>query len=696
MQSRWVDAEARKLVEEFTEIGEDFALRLYTSRLIGAESALVLHGGGNTSFKSSAVDAFGESVEVLYIKGSGHDLEHIGEAGFPAVRLAGLVRLRELEALDDAMMNAETNRARVDPGGPTPSVELLLHAFLPHRYVDHSHADAILALTNQPDGEARVRSLFGERIGWVPYTMPGFELAKHAAEVFEKNPDCEGLVLERHGLFTFGDDARESYERHVSIADTAERHILEQVEGRRILDARPVVAMREPGEVAPLLRGALAAVTGDPDRPLRPPILEHRISNEIQHFAAAELGAALCSQPPITPDHALRTKGPYLFIDRPPYADEAALADTLRGEVERYRHEYRQYFERNRSRAAPGIEMIDPTPRVVVLPGLGIFATGQTRRAARIAADIAEHSIRTKIWASTIGMYAGISEQDLFDMEYWPPERAKLDSAVALPLEGRVALITGGAGAIGEGIARVLLDAGACVTLLDCDEERLEAARTRLDSDSCEVTTVDVTDDVGLRDGFRFCASQFGGVDLIVPNTGVAVAGSLEELDPDEFQRAVDVNLTGAFLTLQEGLRVLRSQAIGGDVVMISTKNVPAPGAEFGAYSASKAGAHQLGRVAAAEAAAIGVRVNMVNADAIFGSDENPSGLWESVGPARAEARGIDPAELADFYRDRNLLKTRVTPEHVGRAVLFFATRQTPTTGAALPVDGGLPDATPR
>jgi rhamnulose-1-phosphate aldolase/alcohol dehydrogenase len=696
MQNRWDDADARELVEHFAELEEAFALRIYTSRLIGGESALVLHGGGNTSFKSRAVDVFGEPFDVLYVKGSGHDLEQIGPEGFPGVRLASLVRLRELEALDDKAMNAEANRARLDPEGPTPSVELLLHAFLPHRYVDHSHADAILALTNQPDGEARVRALYGDRIGWVPYTMPGFELAKRASEVFEKNPDCEGLVLERHGLFSFGDDARQSYERHVAIADAAECHILEQVEGRRILDARPVLAMREAAEVVPLLRGALATATGDSDRPFQPCVIEHRASDEIHHFAASEMAAALCAQPPITPDHALRTKGPYLLVERPPYANEEALAATLRAEVERYRHEYRQYFERNRSRAGAGIEMIDPTPRVVVLPGLGVFATGQTRRAARVAADIAEHTIRAKIWASTIGLYAGISDEELFDMEYWPPERAKLDAATPPPMAGRVALITGGAGAIGEGIARVLLDAGACVALIDHDEERLEAARARLDSDSCEGVAVDVTDEIAVRDGFRFAAEQFGGVDLIVPNAGVAVTGSLETLDPDEFQRAIDVNLGGVFLTLREGLRMLRSQAIGGDVVLISTKNVTSPGAEFGAYSASKAGGHQLGRVAALEAAPIGVRVNMVNADAVFGSEENPSGLWESVGPARAEARGIEPSELAAYYRDRNLLKAPVTAEHVGRAVLFFATRQTPTTGAAIPVDGGLPDATPR
>jgi len=638
---------------------------------------------------------FGESIDVLCVKGSGADLAGIDAAGFAPLSLSELVRLRELESLDDADLLAVIQRARLDPESPAPSVELLLHAFLPHRYVDHSHSDAILALTNQPDGEGLVRSLFGDRIGWVPYAMPGFELAKRAAEIYEKSPDSEGLVLEKHGLFTFGDDAQQSYERHVSIADAAERHILEQVEGRRILDARPVISMREPVDVMPLLRGALASHTGDPDRPFRPVVIEHRASDEIHHFAAADLGPALAAQAPVTPDHAIHTKGSYLFVERPPYGDEEALAATLRGEVERYRHEYRQYFERNRSRLRGDAEMADPMPRVVILPGLGLFASGESRQAARIAADIAEHGIRTKIWASTIGMYAGLAEADVFDVEYWALERAKL-RAVPGPLTGRVALVTGGAGAIGEGVARALLDAGSCVALLDRDEERLDAARERLDSDACEGIAVDVTDEFAVREGFRFAVEQFGGVDLVVPNAGIAVTGTLESLDLEDFQRAVDVNLTGSFLTIREALLLLRRQATGGDVVMISTKNVPSPGAEFGAYSASKAGGHQVARVAAIEAASIGVRVNMVNADAVFGGDENPSGLWETVGPARAEARGIDPSELAEFYRGRNLLKTRVTPEHVGRAVLFYATRQTPTTGSSLPVDGGLPDASPR
>ncbi len=306
------------------------------------------------------------------------------------------------------------------------------------------------------------------------------------------------------------------------------------------------------------------------------------------------------------------------------------------------------------------------------------------------------HTVRTKIWAASIGQYEGLSEGDLFDMEYWSLEQAKLGRSVPPPLQGQVALVTGGAGAIGEGVGRALLRAGANLLLVVKDEARLAAERERIVDDRCETVCADVTDEGDVRDAFLRAAELFGGVDIVVVNAGVARAGALADLELEDFEAVSDVNLKGAFLTLREALFQMRRQATGGSIVLVSTKNVFAPGAEFGAYSASKAGAHQLGRVAALEGAALGVRVNLVNADAVFGGPENPSGLWQGVGPARAAARGVAPADLEEFYRNRNLLKARVTPEHVGRAVVFFACQDTPTTGAVLPVDGGLPDAFPR
>jgi NAD(P)-dependent dehydrogenase (short-subunit alcohol dehydrogenase family) len=468
------------------------------------------------------------------------------------------------------------------------------------------------------------------------------------------------------------------------------------MEDRRPLDARPVVAMREWKEIASVVRGALAVRTGDLDRPFRRFVLEHRNSNEILHFAAAEQGPELAATAPITPDHVIRTKGPYLFLERPPYGNLEALSTRLREEIDAFRSAYVKYFDRNVAAKGVTRTMLDPTPRVLVLPGIGLVAVGETRRAARIAADIAVHTVRAKIWATSVGRYEGLPEADLFDMEYWSLEQAKLGRAVAAPLEGQVALVTGGAGAIGEGVARELLRAGANVVLLDKDEARLDTVRERLGGDRCEGVYGDVTDEGDVRDAFLRAAELFGGVDIVVVNAGIARTGALVDLALEDFEAATDVNLKGAFLTLREAMFQMRRQGTGGSIVMISTKNVFAPGAEFGAYSASKAGAHQLGRVAALEGAALGVRVNLVNADAVFGSPENPSGLWQEVGPGRAAARGVAAEDLEEFYRNRNLLKARVTPEHVGRAVVFFACQETPTTGAVLPVDGGLPDAFPR
>ncbi|MFQ5698129.1 MAG: bifunctional aldolase/short-chain dehydrogenase [Myxococcota bacterium] len=698
MQSEWSDAEAQHFVERCADVGREVALRVYTSRLIGREPDLVLHGGGNTSLKGRGRDACGHEIDVIYVKGSGWNLASIEPAGLPALDLAALRRLRELEALDDETMVAELRRALLDPvKAPNPSVETLLHAFLPQRFVDHSHADAILVLTNQPDGAARIRAVFGDRVAFVPYVMPGFELAVRAAEALEKAPEVDGLVLEKHGLFSFGEDARTSYERHVALVDRAERAVEGEIEGRRPLDARPVVAMRSAGEVAPLVRGALAEPTGDPDRPWRRWILEHRSSGEIAHFAASEQAEALCAAPPITPDHVIRTKGRYLWLARPPYNDEEDLAEALRASVAAYRSDYREYFERNQRRTGRALQMLDPTPRVVVLPGVGLFALGETRRAARIAADIAEHSIRAWTRAAMIGHYQGIREAELFDMEYWSLEQAKLArGGPRPPLSGCVALVTGGAGAIGEGIARRLLHSGATVTLVDRDGERLAGTRERLADERCETFECDVSDAIELARAFEQSAALFGGVDLVVANAGIAEAGRLEDLEPERFERALQGNTTGTFLTLREALRQLRRQGTGGDIVLISTKNVFAPGAGFGAYSASKAGAHQLARIAALEGAEIDVRVNAINADAVFGGPDNRSGLWEQVGPERARARGLTVEELEEFYRRRNLLRARVTPEHVGDAVVFLAGRSTPTTGAVLPVDGGLPEAFPR
>jgi rhamnose utilization protein RhaD (predicted bifunctional aldolase and dehydrogenase)/NAD(P)-dependent dehydrogenase (short-subunit alcohol dehydrogenase family) len=585
-------------------------------------------------------------------------------------------------------------------------VETLLHAFLPHRFIDHTHADIALVVTNQPAAEqaAMVRDAFGPRWAIVPYVMPGFALAKLAAEVYERDPDVEGLVLLNHGLFTFDDDARTAYERMIAGVDRAERFVAERVRaaGRTTVGVTTDLgrARAAAARLGPILRSALAEPSGDADRPWRRMVLEYRVTDEALTLLARSDASALALENPLTPDHVIRTKGPALFLAAPlPMDDDGALRERVFTGVRHFREAYDGYFSTHAARARTQITKLDATPRVVLVPGVGIFAAGRTKTDARIAADIAEHTIRAKGLANDIGRYRALPEPDLFDMEYWVLEQAKLGKAKDAPLAGQVAMVTGAAGAIGFGIAKQLVAAGAHVVLTDIDGERLDSACRDLDPKARGAVAglvMDVTDEESVAAGFVETCRLYGGLDLLVLNAGVAHVSALEDLDPAALRRVIDVNLVGYFLVLREAARLLRRQGLGGNVVVNSSKNVFAPGADFGAYSASKAGAHQLGRIAALELAGAGVRVNMINADAVFGDATRPSGLWQEVGPARARSRGLDPSALQDYYRQRNLLRVAVTPEHVGNAVVFFASNLTPTTGATLPVDGGVAEAFPR
>ncbi len=700
MHSRWNDAGAREAVAQFGAAGTDLALRVYTSRLLGSDPDLVLHGGGNTSVKTTVRDRFGAELRVLCVKGSGADLSEVGPEGLPALEVDKLLRLRELRQLDDDGMVAEVRRCLLDPGAPNPSIEALLHAFLPHRFVDHTHADAICALTNQPDGAKLVREALGGDVLVLPWIMPGFPLAKAVAEAFAKQPDCRGIVLMHHGLLTFGDDARTSYERTIELVDRAERFVAQRVGrtapmlqgGASVLDAaaRADFLARH----LPALRGAVATVMQrswgpEPQRV----VAEVRATDEAASFGAHEASRVLCESGPATPDHVIRTKGRYLHLTRAEVADR----DRLHARVAEFRAWYQRNFEQcAKPRGAKAI--LVNTPVVVLVEGCGIVAFQPTRKAARIAADIAEHTIRVWAQGHAMGRYTALSEAELAEMEYWPLELRKLGKASQPALHGMVALVTGAAGAIGCGIAEVLLEQGACVVATDVDAARLGAAAARLRAHRAQLHTVvaDTATAQGVAAAFREAVLAFGGIDIVVPNAGIARTGTIEELDVAAFAQVQQVNVQGTMLVLQQAARVLREQGTGGSVVVQASKNTFAPGAGFGAYSASKAAALQLGRIAAIEFAAMGVRVNMVNADAVFGDDDVPSQLWAEVGPERMRARGLDPAGLREHYRQRSLLKVSVTPRHVGEAVAFFAQGRTPTTGAVLPVDGGLPEAFPR
>jgi rhamnose utilization protein RhaD (predicted bifunctional aldolase and dehydrogenase)/NAD(P)-dependent dehydrogenase (short-subunit alcohol dehydrogenase family) len=702
MQNRWSDEAASRLVAQYgPKWGEDLALRTYSSRLLGAEESLVLHGGGNTSVKSYVTNVLGEQVPALYVKASGYNLVDIEPQGHSAVDLEFLKRLRALENLSDAAMADEFRAHLFNPHAPTPSIEALAHAFLPHKFIDHTHADAMLALTNQSEARKRVQEAMGEDVIVLDYAKPGFKLAKAAAAAYESRSKSRGMVWLRHGLVTWGKTARESYEATIELVTRAEQYLAQRATRPLVVQVSTPSALAEKRllTVAPLVRGLLAESSGDADRPYCRVILQSLTDRETLNFVDSDRGKRIALSPPLTSDHLIRTKALPLWLDSPAYEDPARLRQQLATALEDYTAAYQAYIERNSAHLPEGLKTFDPLPRVLLLPGLGAICSGKNVQAAKIARDITAHTLAVKAQIAAMGTYEGLSESQLFEMEYHTLQHAKLGRRDDLPLAREVALITGAAGAIGSAIAQGLLENGCHVAVTDLPGQALENLVTELKGtfgDRVLGVALDVTDAASVAQGFEIIIKTWGGVDLIIVNAGIALVSSLEEMKLEAFQKLERVNTEGTLLTLSEAGRHFKYQGTGGDIVLISTKNVFAPGAKFGAYSATKAAAHQLARIASLEMAEIGVRVNMVSPDAVFSHGTRRSGLWAEVGPDRMRARGLDEKGLEEYYRKRNLLKVQVTAEHVARAVLFFATRQTPTTGATIPVDGGLPDSTPR
>jgi rhamnose utilization protein RhaD (predicted bifunctional aldolase and dehydrogenase)/NAD(P)-dependent dehydrogenase (short-subunit alcohol dehydrogenase family) len=703
MKNQWSDQAAAEFAARYGErFGEDLALRTYSSRLLGAEPALVLHGGGNTSVKGFCSNVFGERVEALFIKASGLDLATIEPDGHVAVDLAYLRRLRAVPDLSDQEIVNELRAHLFHPQAPTPSIETPVHAFISKRFVDHTHADAILALTNQPDGERHVRAALGDAVVVLPYVVAGFRLSKVVADACEANPAAPAMVWMRHGITTWGESARESYARMIELVSRAEEY-LDRRRRRAPVSTRITPAQtaeRRVAFAAPLVRGLLATPSGNPDRPFRRLVLRPLVCPEVLQVVDSKHGREIALSPPLTADHLIRTRVLPAWVGAPDYDDEVRLRAQVAETLKRYADEYQAYVARHASRLPPGVEPFAPSPRVILMPGLGAFCAGEDAHAARIVSDITLHTLVAKTRIAAMGSsYEGLDEAQLFDMEYRVLQHAKIRNDFEPSLAGQVALVTGAAGAIGSAICERLLQHGAHVAVTDLPGPRLDDLVADLLGrfpDRVTGVPVDVADSGSVAAGFDAINRAWGGVDQIVINAGLAHVSGLEEMDVERFRNLARVNVDGTLLLLREGARHLKRQGTGGDVVLISTKNVFAPGARFGAYSATKAAAHQLARIASLELAEHDVRVNMVAPDGVFSHGQRYSGLWAEVGPDRMRARGLDPAGLEEYYRQRNLLKARVTAEHVANAVLFFLTRATPTTGATLPVDGGLPDATPR
>lgn len=702
MENAFNEDEAAELVASLPSLPQDLAMRIYTSRLLGVQPALVLHGGGNTSVKLSNTNIFGDIEEILYVKGSGADLGGITAPGFVGLSLSCIKRLRSLEKLSDDAMENQLKINKIDHNSPDPSVEALLHAFLPYKYVDHTHADSILQLTNQPDGQDIVHQVLGSKVAFLPYIVSGLPLAKAVIECYENHQDAQAIIIAYHGIFTFGDTAKIAYDRMIAYVTLAESYIKSKtLEQACNLEPdhrhKPNIAEQQVARCMQIVRGACSYIDDQSKR--RRFLMEMRCSPDVIAASLSKNAEQYCQTGVITPDHAIWTKNKFAYVNAVP-AQDSDLEKLVNETIAAYKIDYEKYFQDNIKAKNVHKKALDAFPRVFLIAGIGVLALGVDRRAAGIAADIAEHTLTVKRGAENIGTYHAISEAHVFDMEYWSLQQKKLDKQIALQLQGQVALVTGAGGAIGFGIAERLLAAGAVVVLADIDYTTLRNTHAilaqRYRHDRIITMVFDVTDFAAVEAAFAKISRWLGGIDIVVPNAGIAHVAKLEDLEPSRFEAVVAVNLMGVFNLIKAVTPMFRRQGTGGHIVLISSKNVPDPGAAFGAYSASKAAAHQIAKIAALELAELGVSVNMVNPDAVFGDDEVPSKLWDLIGPDRMKARGLDPAGLKDYYRQRNLLKIAVKPEHVGNVVVFFASDLSPTTGATLPVDGGVPAAFPR
>jgi rhamnulose-1-phosphate aldolase/alcohol dehydrogenase len=671
----------------------------YRSNLLGADRALANIGGGNTSAKEAVTDHVGRQVRVLWVKGSGTDLATITATGFPGLRLDELLPLEGHVELDDAEMVAYLLRCGLRPDQPRPSIETLLHAFVSATHVDHTHPDAVIALTSTPDGRRLAQDAFGDEAVWLDYQRPGFDMSRRIAVLLREHPEARAVLLERHGLVTWGETGEESYEATIEFVSRAARAIDTGARGRFGLGGQRVAELGDEtgqallSQALPALRGALLI---DTERL----VLEVDRSPEAIAFASSVRAPEVSQVGAPCPDHLINTKHRPLVVDFDPAADGAAeLAAAFRRGVEEFSGWYRGYYERNlddETRQFP----IDPAgPRVILVPGLGIVTTGSDAGRARVSRDLYHRAISVQDAADALGGFRSLSEAEAFAIEYWPLERYKLAQAPpAGELAGRIAVVTGGASGIGRAAARALAARGAHVVVADinaagavdvADEIVAERGLRR-----AVAVHIDVTDEHAVVELAQRAVLEYGGLDILVASAGLATSAPITETTVDEWERNFAVLARGYFLASREAFRVLIEQGRGGSVVFVGSKNALVAGANAAAYSAAKAASLHLARCLAEEGGPHGIRVNTVNPDAVI----HDSGIWSSDWKAeRASTYGVTEDDLQSFYRKRTKLGVDVYPDDVAEAIAFFAgPRSNKSTGNLINVDGGVTAAYPR
>jgi rhamnose utilization protein RhaD (predicted bifunctional aldolase and dehydrogenase)/NAD(P)-dependent dehydrogenase (short-subunit alcohol dehydrogenase family) len=655
MKSLWNDREA-------ANYKGDLALRVYTSRLLGRDPSLVLHGGGNTSVKIRQQNLVGDLEDVLYVKGSGWDLATIEEAGFAPVRMAHLLKLAKLPTLTDSQMVNELKSQMVNASAPSPSVETILHATLPYRYVDHTHADAVVTITNTADGLARIQEIYGEQVVIIPYVMPGFDLARVCAEKFAATagPQTIGMVLMNHGIFSFGETAMESYERMIDLVNQAEVYLQQQQAW-----GLPSLPVKSAEAATRTLRHDLAQLRAEVAQGAGcPVILSCDRSAEALAFAQRNDVAQIAQQGPATPDHVIRTK----------------RLPLIGRDVDGYGQDYAAYFSRHNPQAKIPKTMLDPAPRVILDSELGLCTVGRTARDAGVVSDIYHHTMEIIQRSTLLGGYQALPAEDIFEVEYWELEQAKLAKGGSPPLfAGEIMLVTGAASGIGRACVQAFLERGSAVVGLDInpdvEQQHKSAAFLGL--------TCDVTDREALSAALETAVRRFGGLDMLVLNAGIFPASArVDQISQDAWQRTFALNLEANLGLMQLCYPLLKLAPRGGRVVVIGSKNVPAPGPGAAAYSASKAALNQLARVTALEWGQDGIRINSIHPNSVF-----DTGIWtDEVLTSRANHYGLS----VEDYKRNNVMRVEITSQDVAAmAVAMCGPLFAKTTGAQVPLDGG-------
>ncbi|GAB0119330.1 bifunctional rhamnulose-1-phosphate aldolase/short-chain dehydrogenase [Acidisoma sp. 7E03] len=690
LENRWDDAAAARLSPE--------ALLVYRSNLLGSDKRITNYGGGNTSSKLDMQDPLtGETVKVLWVKGSGGDIGSITLDGFATLYMDKLHSLRAIyksEAQEDEMVGLY-NHCTFNLNPRATSIDTALHGFIDHPHVDHVHPDAIIAIAASADSRALTQEIFGDEIGWVPWRRPGFELGLWLKKFADENPQAKGLILEAHGLFTWGQTQKECYETTVGTINKAIAFLAERSRGKvifggeRIAPAAPDQRRATAAALMPVIRGLISK-----DGPKK---LGHfDDSPEVLEFVGSAALADLAPLGTSCPDHFLRTKIAPLVLDFDPATQTVAdLLPGLPAALEDYRTRYAAYYERCKHPNSP--KMRDPNAVVYLVPGIGIMTFAADKATARIAGEFYRNAINVMRGASTVSTYRGLPEQEAFDIEYWLLEEAKLQRMPKpRAMAGKIAFITGGAGGIGMASARRLMQDGACVMLCDIDREVLETSRQELakayGADNVGTVWADVTKEDAITAAFRETAAQFGGLDICVCNAGIASAAPLEDTSLALWQKNIDILSTGYFLTSREAFRLMKDQAIGGSIIMVASKNalVASPGAS--AYCTAKASELHLSRCVALEGAPLGIRSNVVNPDAVLRGSRIWKGEWGEQRTASYQKSSLE--ELDEVYRQRSLLKRSVYPEDIAEGIAFFASDiSSKSTGNIINIDAGNANA---